>query len=176
MRQKFRRIPRPDQRAGDDLFRLPPCRWRLNFYNPFVLDIKLIREKPDFVRARLATRGAGDEKLVDGILKADEQRRKFLAAAEKIKSERNRVSKEIGVLMGQKKFEEAEVKKNQVREWGDIIKQNEEQAGAPDEDLNMLMLRLPNLPHESVPLGKTAEDNPEVRVHGAKAAFAFKPK
>ena len=176
MRQKFRRIPRPDQRAGDDLFRLPPCRWRLNFYNPFVLDIKLIREKPDFVRARLATRGAGDEKLVDGILKADEQRRKFLAAAEKIKSERNRVSKEIGVLMGQKKFEEAEVKKNQVREWGDIIKQNEDQAGAPDEDLNMLMLRLPNLPHESVPLGKTAEDNPEVRVHGAKAAFAFKPK
>jgi seryl-tRNA synthetase len=63
-----------------------------------------------------------------------------------------------------------------VREWGDIIKQNEDQAGAPDEDLNMLMLRLPNLPHESVPLGKTAEDNPEVRVHGAKAAFAFKPK
>src|SRR5208283_4376320 len=86
-------------------FGLPPCRWPLNFYNPPVLDIKLIREKPDFVRDRLKTRGAGDEKLVDGILQADEQRRKFLAATEKIKSERNRVSKEIGALMSQKKFE-----------------------------------------------------------------------
>jgi seryl-tRNA synthetase len=141
-----------------------------------VLDIKLIRDQPDFVRQRLATRGAGDEKLIDGILQADEQRRKFLAATEKIKSERNRVSKEIGTLMSQKKFKEAEAKKNQVREWGDIIKKNEELAGAPDEKLERLMLQLPNLPHESVKIGQTAEDNPVVRVHGEKATFAFKPK
>ena len=160
-------------------WKLPPCRWPLNFYNPPVLDIKLIREKPDFVRDRLKTRGAGDEKFVDGILQADEQRRRFLAATEKIKSERNRVSKEIGVLMSQKKFEEAEAKKKQVRDWDDIIKTNEGLADAPDENaerLKKLMLQLPNLPHESVPDGKTAEDNPVVRVHGEKAAFAFKPK
>jgi len=156
--------------------RLPPCRCRFDFYNGPVLDIKLIREKPDFVRQRLATRGAGDEKLVDGILQTDEQRRKFLAATEKIKSERNRVSKEIGTLMNQKKFEEAEAKKNQVREWGDIIKTNEGLASAPNEELDRLMLQLPNLPHESVPVGKMAEDNPVVRVHGEKATFAFKPK
>ena len=141
-----------------------------------MLDIKLIREKPDFVRDRLKTRGAGDEKLVDGILQADEQRRKFLAATEKIKSERNRVSKEIGALMSQKKSEEAEAKKNQVREWGDIIKTNEGLASAPNEELERLMLQLPNLPHESVPIGKTAKDNPEVRVHGAKPEFTFKAK
>ena len=63
-----------------------------------MLDIKLIREKPDFVRQRLATRGAGDEKLVDGILQADEQRRKFLAEVEALKSQRNRASKEIGAF------------------------------------------------------------------------------
>jgi seryl-tRNA synthetase len=144
-----------------------------------VLDIKLIREKPDFVRQRLATRGAGDEQLVDGILQADEQRRKFLAATEKIKSERNRVSKEIGTLMSQKRFEEAEAKKHEVRKWDEIIKTSEELANAPNEEiekLKKLMLQLPNLPHESVPIGKTAEDNPEIRIHGTKANYDFKPK
>ena len=72
-----------------------------------MLDIKLIREKTDFVRSRLATRGAGDEKLVDGILQFDEQRRKVLGELENLKALRNRVSKEIGALMGQKKTAEA---------------------------------------------------------------------
>jgi len=144
-----------------------------------VLDIKLIREKPDFVRQRLAARGAGDEAKIDELLRLDEQRRKFLAATEMIKAERNRVSKEIGALMSQKKFEEAEAKKKQVREWDNIIKTNEELASAPNEEfekLKRLMLQLPNLPHESVALGKSAEDNPVVRVHGEKPNFTFKPK
>ena len=67
-----------------------------------VLDIKLIRGKPDFVRQRLATRGAGDEKLVETILQTDEQRRKALTEVETLKAQRNRVSKEIGALMGQR--------------------------------------------------------------------------
>jgi seryl-tRNA synthetase len=141
-----------------------------------VLDIKLIRDQPDFVRQRLATRGAGDEKLIDGILQADERRREFLATMEKIKSERNRDSKEIGTLISQKKFEEAEAKKKKVRFWDETIKTSEEHTGAPDEDRDRLMLQLPNLPHESVPFGKSAADNPEVRVFGEKVTLAFKPK
>jgi seryl-tRNA synthetase len=141
-----------------------------------VLDIKLIREKPDFVRQRLATRGAGDEKLVDGILQADEQRRKFLAAVETLKSQRNRASKEIGALMGQKKMAEAEAKKAETRELGDKIAALDKQAAESELARDVLMLRLPNLPHESVPVGKTAEDNPEIRVFGTKATFAFKAK
>ncbi|MGA2853818.1 MAG: serine--tRNA ligase [Verrucomicrobiota bacterium] len=141
-----------------------------------MLDIKLIREKPDFVRQRLATRGAGDEKLVDGILQADEQRRKILVEVEAFKSQRNRASKEIGALMGQKKSVEAEAKKAETRELGDKIAALDKQAAESETARHELMLRLPNLPHESVPAGKTAEDNPEVRVHGAKAAFVFKPK
>ena len=69
-----------------------------------MLDIKLIREKPDFVRQRLAMRGAGDEKLIEQILQDDEQRRTILTEVESLKSQRNRVSKEIGALMGQKKL------------------------------------------------------------------------
>jgi seryl-tRNA synthetase len=156
--------------------RLRPCRWRLNFYNSGVLDIKLIREKPDFVRQRLATRGAGDEKLVDGILQADEQRRKFLAEVETLKSQRNRTSKEIGALMGQKKTAEAEAKKAETRELGDKIAALDKQTAESDTARHDLMLRLPNLPHESVPIGKTAADNPEIRLCGEKPKFSFKPK
>jgi len=141
-----------------------------------VLDIKLIREKPDFVRQRLATRGAGDETRIDELLKLDEQRRKILAEVESLKSQRNRVSKEIGALMGQKKTAEAEAKKAETRELGDRIAALDKQAAETEARRNTLMLQLPNLPHESVPEGKAAENNREVRVHGEKPAFAFKPK
>jgi seryl-tRNA synthetase len=141
-----------------------------------VLDIKLIREKTDFVRQRLATRGAGDETKIDEILKLDEQRRKSLTEVETLKSLRNRVSKEIGALMGQKKLTEAEAKKAETKDLGDKIATLDKQAAEAEAARDALMLQLPNLPHESVPLGKTAEDNPEIRVFGEKAAYAFKPK
>ena len=83
-----------------------------------MLDIKLIREKPDFVRQRLATRGAGDEKQIDGILKLDEQRRKFLAEVEALKSQRNRVSQGNRRADGPEKTAEAEAKKAETRESG----------------------------------------------------------
>ena len=141
-----------------------------------MLDIKLIREKTDFVRARLASRGAGDETKIDELLKFDEQRRKLLAEVETLKSLRNRVSKEIGALMGQKKIAEAEAKKAETKDLGDKIATLDKQAAESEAARDVLMLQLPNLPHESVVFGKTAEDNPEVRVHGAKPDFAFKPK
>ncbi len=141
-----------------------------------MLDIKLIREKPDFVRQRLAARGAGDESLIDGILQADEQRRTALAEVEALKATRNRVSKEIGALMAQKKLAEAEAKKAETKDLGDKIAALDAQAKAAEAARDELMLRLPNLPHESVVFGKSAEDNPEVRVFGQKAEFNFKPK
>ena len=141
-----------------------------------MLDIKLIREKPDFVRQRLAMRGAGDEKLVDSILQIDEQRRKLLAEVESLKAQRNRDSKEIGALMGQKKVEEADAKKKEMREVGDRISKLDSDAASIETRRNEIMLKVPNLPHESVPEGKSAEDNREVRAHGEKPSFAFKPK
>lgn len=141
-----------------------------------MLDIKLIREKPDFVRQRLATRGAGDETLIDEILQADESRRKALAEVEALKASRNRVSKEIGALMGQKKLAEAEVRKAETKHLGEQIAELDKSAKDAEAHRDTLMLRLPNLPHESVPVGKSAEDNPVVRIHGDKPAFAFKPR
>ena len=141
-----------------------------------MLDIKLIRERPDFVRQRLATRGAGEEARIDEVLKLDEQRRKSLTEVESLKAQRNRTSKEIGALMGQKKAQEAEAKKRETRELGDRISQLDKAAAEADTARDKLLLSLPNLPHESVPLGKTSADNPVVREGGGKPAFSFKPK
>ncbi|MCU0783452.1 MAG: serine--tRNA ligase [Verrucomicrobia bacterium] len=141
-----------------------------------MLDIKLIREKPDFVRQRLATRGAGDEKLIYEILQSDEHRRKLLGEVEGLKATRNRVSKEIGALMGQKKIAEAEAKKAETKDLGDKITTLDSQAREAEAERDEAMLRLPNLPHDSVKMGKSAEDNPIVCVHGEKPDFAFKPK
>ena len=155
---------------------LQPCRDAPDFYNCRVLDIKLIREKTDFVRSRLATRGAGDEAKIDELLKLDEQRRKILSEVETLKSLRNRVSKEIGALMGQKKLAEAEAKKTETKDLGEKIAALDKSAAESETARDALMLQLPNLPHESVPPGKTAEDNPEIRVHGAKVNYDFKLK
>ena len=141
-----------------------------------MLDINLIRKQPDFVKQRLATRGAGDEAHIDEILKFDEQRRKALSEVESLKALRNKVSKEIGALMGQKKLAEAEAKKAETKDLGDKIAALDKQTAELDAARDALMLRLPNLPHESVVLGKTAADNPEIRVHGTKPSYAFKPK
>ncbi len=83
-----------------------------------MLDIKLIREQPDLVRQRLASRAAGDGVHIDEILKCDELRRKTLGEVEALKAERKRASKEIGALMGQKKLAEAEAKKKETRRAG----------------------------------------------------------
>ncbi len=141
-----------------------------------MLDIKLIREKTDFVRQRLAARGAGDDAKIDELLKLDDGWRKNLGEVEKLKAERNKVSKEIGALMGQKKVAEAEAKKKETRDLGDKISELEKLAASAETERHNLMLTLPNLPHESVPAGKTAEDNKEVHAHGEKPSFAFKPK
>lgn len=141
-----------------------------------MLDIELIRNRTEFVRAQLALRGAGDEALIDKILQADAQRRNLLTEVESLKSQRNRVSKEIGALMGQKKLAEAEAKKTETRDLGDRIAALDQGVKQADAERDRLMLQVPNLPQASVPTGRTAADNPEVRVHGAKPEFAFKPK
>lgn len=141
-----------------------------------MLDIKMIREQPDHVRERLAARGAGDESRVGEVLALDEQRRKALVEVEQLKAERNRVSKEIGALMGQKKLEEAEAKKKQTREIGDRITALDKQVADVEAARDAILLALPNLPHAKVVLGKSAADNPTIRTWGEKAALTFKPK
>jgi seryl-tRNA synthetase len=141
-----------------------------------VLDIKLIREQPDHVRERLAARGAGDDAKISEVLDLDEQRRKALMEVEQLKAERNKVSKEIGALMAQKKTEEAEARKRQTREMGDRVAVLDKQVAEVEAALNAILLRLPNLPHAKVALGRTAAENPTVRTWGDKPTLPFKPK
>ena len=141
-----------------------------------MLDIKLLREKPDFVRERLATRHGGDEVRVDEVLALDEKRRALLAESEALKAERNRLSKEIGALMAQKKAAEAEAIKADVREKGDRITSLDKEIAATDAARIEILMRIPNLPHASVAIGKTAEENPEIRVWGQKSTVSFTPK
>ncbi len=140
-----------------------------------MLDIKLLRDKPDFVRERLATRLAGDDAKVTEILAHDDRRRTALSEVEQLKAKRNAASKEIGALMGQKKAAEAEAKKAEVRVIGDRIAELDKVVAEAEVARDNLLVTIPNLPHASVALGKDAADNPEIRVHGAKAAFDFKP-
>jgi seryl-tRNA synthetase len=140
-----------------------------------MLDIKLLRERPDFVRERLATRHGGDEAKVDEVLSHDEKRRAALAEAEQLKARRNSASKEIGALMGQKKFEEAEARKAEVRAMGDRTAELDRIATEAEAARDALLLMIPNLPHASVALGRDAADNPEIRVHGEKPQFGFQP-
>jgi seryl-tRNA synthetase len=147
-----------------------------------VLDIKLIRDQPDWVRQRLATRGAGDETRVDHVLESDKLRRTLLAQVEGLKADRNRISKEIGALMAQQRAPEAESLKTQTRQLGEQIaaldKTLKGQAldNAQQVALDAHLLSFPNLPHETVPLGASPSDNVLVRTGGDKPTFVFKPK
>ncbi len=142
-----------------------------------MLDIKLIREQPDHVRERLAVRGAGDETRIDELLAIDKKHRQAQAAFDEQKAELNRVSKDIGVLMGQKKLEEAEEKKKSAREMREAIASVEETINEVHEkDRKKILFGLPNLPHPSVTIGKSAEANPTIRIHGKKLSASFKLK
>ena len=140
-----------------------------------MLDIRAIRENPGAVRERLATRCAGDEAKIDEVLALDEQRRKHLAEVESLKAQRNKVSKEIGALMAQKKPAEAEARKAEAGQIGTRIGELDKAVAQAEAARDQILLRIPNVPHASVVTGKTSADNPEVRVFGQQPTFAFKP-
>ena len=141
-----------------------------------MLDVRLIRENADHVRERLAARHGGDELKISEVLALDDERRKLIVEVEQFKAARNKVSKEIGALMVQKKLAEAEAKKLETKNIGDQITALDAKVKQIEEARDAILIRLPNLPHASVALGKTAEENPEIRQWGTKPAFAFMPK
>jgi seryl-tRNA synthetase len=136
----------------------------------------MMRDQPEEVRRRLASRGAGDELKVHEALALDEQRRRLLGEVEALKAQRNRVSKEIGVLLGQKKLPDAEARKTETRQIGERIAELDQTVGDTERTRDEVLLRLPNLPHASVPVGHSAEENLLVRTWGDQPTHAFKPK
>src|ERR1700722_2679681 len=122
-----------------------------------MLDIRKIRENPDFYRERLARRNSGDEKLIAHVLVLDEKRRKHLQESEALKSERNRASKEIGAIKA-KGGDIAGVSARMKTVGDQIAKLDHELAGIENEQSDLL-LRIPNVNHDSVPVGKTPGEN-----------------
>lgn len=131
-----------------------------------MLDIRLIREQPDFVKDRLATRGGDDAVKIDDVLRVDAERRKAETALQQCNADRKRISKEIGAKRA--KGEATEEIEARVREIGEEIARLGEQTSAGDEQQSGLLLGIPNLPHESVPIGKDPADNVVVRSWGEK--------
>jgi seryl-tRNA synthetase len=132
-----------------------------------MLDIRLIREQPDFVKARLATRGdEGEAGKIDEVLRVDAERRKAETALQQLNADRKRLSKEIGGKRS--RGESAEELEAGVREIGDQIALLNEQTSAADEQQKALLLGIPNLPHANSPVGKDASANPVVRSWGEK--------
>ncbi len=129
-----------------------------------MLDIRLIREKPDFVRERLATRGGGDETKIAEVLRVDAERRKIETQLQRLQADRNRLSKEVGVKRSRN--EPSEELEAQVRKIGEEIGDLTQRASAFDEEQRNLLLETPNLPHESVPVGKDPSANRVVRSWG----------
>jgi len=137
-----------------------------------MLDIRLIREKPDFVRERIAARGGDDAPKIDDLLKVDAERRKAETELQQLQSERNRLSKEIG---GKKSRGEATKElEGEVRKIGDKIVDLVQRSASFDEQQRNLLLEIPNLPHESVPLGKDPSANKVVREWGRKPKLVYK--
>ncbi len=131
-----------------------------------MLDIRLVREKPDFVKSRLATRGGSEEAKIDNLLRVDADRRKNETALQQLNAERNRLSREIGAKRG--RGEATGELETRVRKIGEEIVDLNRHATTFDEEQKYLLLEIPNLPHESVPEGKDPSANRIVRSWGEK--------
>jgi seryl-tRNA synthetase len=137
-----------------------------------VLDIRLIREDSAAVERALATRGGAV--ALAPVLAADAERRRLVTEAEELKAERNRASEAIG--QAKRRGEDPQVAMARMREVSDRIKALDAQVKEAEARLEALLLEVPNLPHATVPVGRSAEDNVEVRRWGSPRAFTFEPK
>lgn len=138
-----------------------------------MLDRKLIREQPDFVRAGAARKGVVAP--VDEFLATDSEWRAVKGQLDQANAESNRISKTIGQLMAQGQREEAEAAKAQTASLKEQIRALEERERVLDRELHEIELRFPNMPHASTPDGLTLEENVVVREWGEKPTFAEAP-
>lgn len=138
-----------------------------------MLDIKMIRQNLVEVTEKLATRGVSAEKMT-AFAELDEKRRALIVAVEEKKKQRNLVSGEISQLKRNK--EDATDKISEMQTVGEEIRGLDQELSVIEEEIKNIADRLPNIPHESVPIGADEDDNEEVRRWGTVKEFAFTPK
>ncbi len=139
-----------------------------------MLDLKLIREKPQWVKERLRRRGG--EYPIDEVLNLDDRRRALIQRVEALRHERKEKSEEIGRLKKAGKEELARALSEEVRALGEQLKILEEELKEVEKRLFDTLSRIPNIPHESVPYGETDRDNVVVKKFGEPPSFSFQPR
>ncbi len=133
-----------------------------------MLQLSVIRSQTEFVKERLKIRNFKELSIVNDIIRLDEERRKLTFRFDDTKSKINAASKEIGMLKGKGEHEAAEARKKEVETLKTELDPIQDQLAAAEQQVNELLLKLPNLPSEKVPAGKTPEDNEVVRTGGSK--------
>ena len=137
-----------------------------------MLQIGFIRQNADFVKERIATKYFTDVNSVDTIIALDEEVRKLKVETETIQAAVNLASKEIGMLMAKGEKDAAEIKKQEVAQQKSSQQNLTTQLSNAEKQLHDELVKLPNLPHSSVPKGKTPEENEVVKEAGIKPTLS----
>ncbi|MBC1360865.1 serine--tRNA ligase [Listeria welshimeri] len=138
-----------------------------------MLDVKLLRNNFEEVKQKLQNRGE-DLGEFEKFGELDKRRRTLIVETEALKSQRNEVSQEIAKLKREK--QDADAKIEEMRVVGDRIKTLDIELREIDEKLDMILMSIPNIPHESTPVGESEDDNVEIRKWGEVRTFDFEPK
>ena len=138
-----------------------------------MLDIKIIRENPDRVKAALKTRNADYDSYIDEILEIDEKRRKLSTETDALKAEKNKVSKQIKMM--KKIGENTDSVMAEMKEISEKIKNDNAVISELETKQRDTLLRIPNIPSETTPIGKDDSENVELRKWGEPSKFDFEP-
>ncbi|MCH7638112.1 MAG: serine--tRNA ligase [Bacteroidetes bacterium] len=141
-----------------------------------MLDAQFIRDNPGLVRKAIADKNAGEADLVDRALETDQQRRASLTDLQTLQQQLNEAGKQIGPLMKEGKRDEAAPLIEQTTQLKEQLKEVEETVRKREEAFNAVMLEIPNIPHESVPVGHSPEENEVVFEWDELPSFDFEPK
>lgn len=133
-----------------------------------MLQLSVIRQNPAFVKERLAIKNFSDLNAIDEILVADDELRKLKQETEDTQSKIKKLSEQVGLLLRNKQTEEANSAKKEVEPLKNLLAASQEKLNAIEKKLHDLVIKLPNLPSEKVPKGKTPEDNEVVKEEGIK--------
>ena len=139
-----------------------------------MLDLSFVRDNLPLVEEKLRLRGIDPESALKDFRTLDIQRRQAITDAETLQAQRNRASEEIAKL--KKNGQDASAQIAETKDLRERVQEKEKAAGELEDRLRELLAGIPNLPHASVPVGKSAEDNVEVRRWGAPKEFSFTPK
>ncbi|HEX8706788.1 MAG TPA: serine--tRNA ligase [Pyrinomonadaceae bacterium] len=140
-----------------------------------MLELSFVRDNPDKVRAALAARNFPTDAL-DAFAEADAERRRVIAESDRLNAERNTASRIIGSLMKEGKREEADARRSEVGQLKERIAGLDQAREEAEQRMRELLSTLPNIPHESVPVGADETANVEVRRWGTPRVFDFEPR